>query len=100
MAEYIERDRVVNWLKKVGHLLKSEHNHKEKTALVGKIIDHIENCPTADVVEVVRCRDCIRGYEGINGAGSITCRLYPMNETRRIKRPDDFCSSGERKNGR
>lgn len=54
MAEYIERSWVVNWLKKVGHLLKAEHNHKEKTALVGKIIDHIENCPAVDVVEVVR----------------------------------------------
>lgn len=52
MDEYIERGKVVNWLKKVGHVLKTEHNHKEKTALIGKIIDHVENCPAADVVEV------------------------------------------------
>ena len=49
--------------------------------------------PTADVVEVVRCKDCI--YFQDNNSG------YPHNECKWCKdetpNADDFCSYGERK---
>lgn len=107
MAEYIERDGVVNWLKKVGHLLKSEHNSKGKTALVGKIIDHIENCPAADVVEVVRCRGCKHWHESTGycekhsyfiGADDMSCSPAESPSWTTWDE-DDFCSDGQRKEG-
>lgn len=48
------------------------------------IINSIKNQPTADVVEVVRCKDCRNRYEK-NWA---KCHG---------RKPDDFCSDGERK---
>lgn len=57
------------------------------------------NMPTADVVEVVRCRDCKRcnlcypvkaiGEEASEGWN---CMLYS-----RYVKPDDYCSCGERR---
>ena len=44
----------------------------------------MENEPTADVVEVVRCKDC--KYED-------TCCRMIRNE----KKPNDYCSYGERR---
>ena len=44
-----------------------------------------------DVVEVVRCKDCI--YYGDHGDGEMACAmmiLYP-------NKPTDYCSLGERK---
>ncbi len=46
----------------------------------------IDTIPTADVVEVVRCKDCRNRYEK-NWA---KCHG---------RKPDDFCSDGERKEG-
>lgn len=50
--------------------------------------------PTADVTEVVRCKDC-KYYQDNNGG----C-LNDMCRWRRDETPDedDFCSAGERKN--
>lgn len=48
----------------------------------------IWTAPAADVVPVVRCRDCTNLY----GMLCIVCGLLP-------RKPDDFCSLGERKDG-
>lgn len=44
--------------------------------------------PTVDAVPVVRCKDCAHLY----GALCTVCGLLP-------RKPDDFCSYGERKDG-
>ncbi len=49
--------------------------------------DEIDSMPTADVVEVVRCKDC-KHYNG----DSAVCKR--MN---RIMKDDGFCSYGERR---
>ncbi len=56
-----------------------------------KIIDRIENAPTSDVVEVVRCKDC-KHYCADYCTRDIKGRtnMFYMNA-------DDFCSYGERK---
>lgn len=54
-------------------------------------IDMIENAPAADVVNVVRCKDC-KHYGGTT-FGPI-CRQWST-----ILSPDDYCSYGERKDG-
>ena len=55
----------------------------------------ISDLPTADVVEVVRCKDC-----AYYNAKLMTCynNDFPFNcESRPITREDDFCSYGERR---
>lgn len=46
----------------------------------------IEHIPAADVAPVVRCKDCTNLY----GTLCISCGLLS-------RKPDDFCSLGERK---
>jgi hypothetical protein len=94
MAEFIERDKAVKTAisacvdicnEIVGHGITQFH--------AVKITDKIENIPAADVVEVVRCKEC-RYYEIHKPNITLNCerdgRLIPMN-------PDGFCSHGERK---
>ena len=52
------------------------------------IQDFLDNIPTADVVSVVRGKDCAHLYGTICAA----CGLLP-------RKPNDFCSRGERKDG-
>ena len=52
------------------------------------IQDFLDNIPTADVVPVVRRKDCAHLYGTICAA----CGLLP-------RKPNDFCSRGERRDG-
>ena len=98
--EYISREAAIEeidkWLDTVG------------TALVGKglsyygeLIGCIEDARTADVAEVVRCRDCKYYRNHPNGL----CYLHtePKENERGYSgeavcvEPDDFCSYGERR---
>ena len=60
-------------------------------------IEIIENAPTADVVEVVRCKDC--KYRGamlsVPKGVFYTCKKYLLPYCK----PDDYCSYGERMDG-
>lgn len=91
MSRYIDADRlkeeIDEWLDSVG------------TALVGKGMSYyaelmgcIDETPTADVVEVVRCRDC--KHYVLNTLGIKFC-----SESRGLTLPYDetFCSYGKRK---
>ena len=53
----------------------------------------IDELPPADVVQVVRCKDCKRcEHDAVCGQlGRLWCKL------RRLVKPDDFCSYGKRK---
>ena len=52
------------------------------------------NIPVADVVEVVRCKDC-KHYGRIKGLLGLRCDL----QGEQIWCKDDFCSYGERREG-
>jgi hypothetical protein len=68
-----------------------------KDALIG----HIAKIPSADVVEVVRCKDCKNAYINSFSAqsGVALCRFWSKrsNGELLIFQQDDFCSYGERK---
>ena len=72
-----------------------KYSHGEYCYIVAQEI--VKDIPTADVVEVVRCKDC-KHYE----CGKCQKILYIMDGyyqgTLEMKRSDDFCSNGERKN--
>ena len=53
----------------------------------------IEDAPTADVVEVVRCRDC-KFYQDNNGGYPHENCKWNIDET---PDEDDYCSGGERR---
>lgn len=82
------------------------------------ILDLVDSVPTVDAVSVVRCQDCInaepleRNCE-VNANFYMHCRLWRGEECKNVwhkyKRyyrdyslvqHDDFCSSGERKDGK
>lgn len=95
MAEYIDREGLKE------HKVYSTERH-EYVVPVAKI----DWQPTADVVEVVRCKECghfmeySEGYkQAVDGAdGDCYIRLF-NSENRRFAacKYDDYCSYGERK---
>ena len=54
------------------------------------IEETIENQPTADVVKVVRCKNCIRKLDEVNQCGDIYCNLHKGYFDQNA-----FCSYGE-----
>ena len=64
-----------------------------------KALSIIKAQPTADVVEVVRCKDCV--YADCLPSGLFRCRKhseYSMFRNSILNvRPDDYCSFGEKR---
>ena len=90
MSEYIERGALIKAL-------------SEKSNPWAHYIDAIfvaEKFPVAaDVVEVVRCKDCVHYYE----REPVCLKIYSDGAVHenawQERKPDDFCSYGERKDG-
>lgn len=57
------------------------------------VFRHIRNTPAADVVEVVRCKDCQFWQDNNGGYPHPECR-WGKDET---PDADDYCSFGERR---
>jgi hypothetical protein len=90
---YIDKDLLI---KDIGEsVVFTVRNAETSPELRGarKIIDRIENAPTADVVEVVRCGQCKDFEPHGNGKGGI-CR---NRKCKGLRYATDFCSYGERK---
>ena len=82
MAEYIEREALIGDLT-------AAMDHRGMGQVIGQtLIRYVKRQPAADVAPVVRCKDCTNLY----GTLCISCGLMP-------RKPDDFCSLGERKDG-
>ena len=87
MAEYIETEAVLSIVGKMP--LNWEYGQA-----VSDIYDIIEAAPAADVVPVVRCKDCRAMYTV--GHGFRWCKVW---ERMLLMGEDGFCSYGERKEG-
>ena len=90
MPEYIERESLIKVLRK------SHSYHAEISrdfSLLCRDIRLVKEQPAADVVEVVRCKDCKRGYQKPDSK----LKLVHCDRLGNIMRMDDFCSYGERK---
>ncbi len=89
--EYIERDAVLEDID-------SAMTNKGLGYVVGQFMKlYIKRQPAADVVEVVRCRDCKYGETStcpITGVELFICRHGHLN---RAVEKDHFCSYGERR---
>ena len=58
----------------------------------------LEKLPPADVVEVVRCKDCKRYIKGHAGEQSNYCDCHTTTFEKFFCMPNDYCSCGERRN--
>lgn len=89
--EYIEREAVLH------ELLYAMCG----TGYQSRAMDAVHFVPAADVVEVVRCKDCKNAYINSFSAqsGIAVCRFLAnrSNGELAIVQQDDFCSYGERK---
>jgi hypothetical protein len=84
MAEYIDREKMLKYL---------EENNTADEWIVGQynadwIYSFIESQPTADVVEVVRCKDCDVPHNKWTGCPHLNGLIPP---------PDFYCAKGERR---
>lgn len=64
-------------------------NHKK----AGEICQAIEEAPTVDAVQVVRCKDCKHYLDG--GCGNVDSQS-PSKKLMSVK-PDWYCADGERR---
>lgn len=89
--EYIRRDFA---------LAGTELNKYGEMEIEAVSAEYIQRLPAADVVEVVRCRDCEYLRPTINihtgKQAGIWCALHDILNVS----PDDYCSRGEKKGGR
>ncbi len=84
MARHIDSDEAKRAIKA------NNWRHPCVPTVVGMILDRI---PTADVVEVVRCKDCKHSPDiKTKTKGMVWCRKF-----RTEVRPNGFCSYGERR---
>ena len=95
MTEYFSKEIVFNEFGELFTLCRESLPNKEGHHYVTEeeleiTFDHLQklSIPSADVVAVVRCRDCIRA----DAYGH--CEMQNFWGTR-----DDFCSRGEKKDG-
>ena len=91
--EYIERNHLA---KELTHMAKYQSGERQQ-GIFG-VVGTIKNWQTADVVEVVRCKDCVHSTLTF---GSYICDNIEtpwFNDEFAIDMmSDDFCSYGERK---
>lgn len=64
---------------------------------LGEAYGIIQGMPNVDAVPVVRCRDCLYWQKSSLFRGHTVCRY--VLDCSVVRREDDFCSRGERKDG-
>ena len=89
MARLIDADRALEIVREQGH----EHPNAYHLTNYATLI--LQEAPTVDAVEVVRCRDCKYRFKN-NGHSRAGCPIIDANIW---MDDDDFCSYGERKGG-
>ena len=91
MAEYIEREKIFP-----NGVFYVSNEHPEKS--IDELIKRIYDIHAADVVEVVRCKDCkyFSSFEYSEQQG-LCINHSGLNGIDACVSEDDFCSYGERK---
>ena len=82
---YIDAEELCKGLKEMASV---QYPDKQNTIL--GVVSTIENTPTADVVEVCRCKDC--KFVKLMSDGT----TYACLKQQAYRKPTDFCSYGER----
>lgn len=94
MAEYVEREAVIKDIEE--NFCVESISEQDKGIRIA--LKYIKNFPAADVVEVVRCKDCKFHREvHYEDEGEPPCIKHVCKLYKRAMQLDDFCSYGERK---
>ena len=88
MARYIDADKLVAWCAETYQA----QSTTEGKAYVNAFLTTVDSCPTADVVEVVRCKDCKRFYR-METSPSYDGRCLGYGY---LVEANHYCSYGER----
>lgn len=91
MAEYIEREELMKFPIRRNHYDK-EHGNEHFIYGIETVLEYAENIPAADVVPIVRCKDCCHSYEEF---GFVVCSYGPCVDC--IVPPNFYCAEGKRK---
>ena len=87
MDEYIRREDVIEWFMPYAHIGESID--------ADVVISDIKGMKAADVAPVVHCKSCVRYDMGV------CLKIYSdgnvHTEAWQERKPDDFCSYGERR---
>lgn len=103
LKEYILReDAVAAVMETDPHVFLTYNKKKEKTDIVvaqitEEVLEEINKIPAADVVEVVRCKDCKYAHITMDGECKYCDIWFP--DEKEYMPGDYYCASGERKNG-
>lgn len=97
MADLIDRQAVIDMLQRLAY---DDWNQGVCTTWANaysECADMVEDLPSADAVEIVRCKDCKYFDSGTDEDGKLffKCLGWVYGGTSE----DDFCSHGERKDG-
>ena len=90
---YVEKEKVLEIAKDKYY----SDFHKSRADLTS-LRELLEDTPAADVVEVVRCKDC-KWYQNLEIVDKVQTRCFNLAGLSRVCNPNDFCSYGERKDG-
>lgn len=85
--------------KSVTELMKTARGNKAIGQCLCDIVDFqeiLDDTPNADVVPVVRCKDC-KHYKDASLEGFKKCAYSSTQKHDFMVLPDDFCNYGERK---
>lgn len=92
MAEYIKREAAIKAIEKADYTLIANDADDCKADYLREII---ESVPTADVVPVVRCKDCKYAQNDYDGfSTTVGCNMLKC-----ATGWHSFCSYGERRDG-
>lgn len=89
MPRYIDKDKLINSLKEDYAALVKERWFDDYVQGYSSAIDDVIAEPTADAVQVIRCKDCIVPHNRWTGCSKLNGL---------VTSPDFYCSYGERKN--
>ena len=95
MAEYINREAAINALAKI---INESDMPEDWSEGISDAMSALFRIPAADVVPVVRCKDCTHSREG---KASLECEKHTYAWDKRLRWVDDndFCCWGVRKDG-
>ena len=94
MSRYIDAEKIIETI----------DNSADLGGALGKVVDcvklyakyMIETAPTADVVEVVRCKDCT-WWKSIFSWNGKEHKVCVRDSSEPLREQNDFCSYGERR---
>jgi hypothetical protein len=90
MSRYIDADKLLT--DELTHTLPNGCGRSSGKVVV--FADDIENAPTADVVEVVRCKDCVNYYQYEHFPFGVCDRKADVPI---VVYPNHYCGCGERR---